>query len=55
MTIFQDEGKIADEKEAFIRTVRCVILEGAQSFNMDLDKWSGPQILELVELSTFSS
>ena len=28
--VFQDEGKFEDEKEAFMRAVRCDIMEGAQ-------------------------
>ena len=43
---FQDEGKIEDGKVAFMRSVRRDIIEGAQSFSIDVDMWSGPQQLE---------
>ena len=35
-----------NEKNAFMRVVKCDIMEGAQSFNIDLDILSGPQSLE---------
>ena len=31
---FQEVRKVEDEKEAFMRAVRCGIIEGAQSFSM---------------------
>ena len=42
----QDEVKVDDEKDALIRAVRWGRIEGAQSFSIDEEMWSGPQLFE---------
>ena len=39
-------GKTNDEKDAFMRAVRCGRIERAQSFSIDADMWLGPELFE---------
>ena len=52
---FQDEEIVDDEKDALMRAMRQGRIEEAQSFSIDEEMWSGPQLFENDDLRAAST
>ena len=52
---YQDEEIVDDEKDALMRAMRQGRIEEAQSFSIDEEIWSGPQLFEYDDLRAAST